>query len=220
MAARKRRPFTGLLLKAIRLDEVKPRGVRASLDASPDKSDLTAHISEALCARYGALDKFFGLQSRSENIWEQRAKAFLAYKFNIPAQSLQSWEALTRYLTGCYVPGFSLKGSGEKKLGAPLEWNFGQLAELFADVEFFKKNTGKSVSEICRTLPTLKGYVKRWGRYRGKAGGLRKAYGKAKKLRRQNFMFELQLCGPDALITGKNIDHTQAAIERHALRRP
>jgi hypothetical protein len=218
VAARKRRPFTGLLVKAIHLDDAKPRGVRASLALPPDKSDITAHVLEELSARYAALDEFFALQSNGKNIWEQRANALLAYQFEIPAQALHSWELLTRYLTGRYVSGFSLKESGKKKHGAPLEWNFEQSAQLFADIEFLKKNTGSnSVSKICEKLPTLPEYVKRWGRYRGKPEGLRKAYAKANRLRCDDFKFMLYLCGPDALIPAKQPDLIQAAIERHAL---
>jgi hypothetical protein len=116
-----------------------------------------------------------------------------------------------------YVRGFSLKASGKKKHGAPVEWDHEQSAQLFADVEFLKKNTGKSISKICEELSSLRGYAKRWGRYRGKSGGLRKAYAKAKKLRHENLIFELLLCGPDALIPAKRTDLIQAAIERHAL---
>jgi hypothetical protein len=207
VAARKRRPFTGLLLKAIHLEEAEPRSLRVALAAPPDKSDIEAHISKELRARYAALDNFFSLESNSPNIWEQRAKALLAHKFGIPTDALQGWEHLTQYLTNRYVPGFSLK-VGERKHGAPVKWNFERLAQLFADVEFSKKDIGKSVSKICKALPTR--YPKRWG--------LRKAYAKAQKLRCEDFRFALHLCGPDALIPAKRTDPIQAAIERHALR--
>jgi hypothetical protein len=213
VVARKQRPFTGLLLKAIQLDEAEPRGLRAALAVPPDKSDIEAHILKELEARYAGLDKFFSLKLNSPNIWEQRAKALLAYKFGIPTDALQWWEHLTRYLTYRYVPGFSLK-VGEGKHGAPVEWNFEQLAQLFADVEFLKKDTGKSVREICKELPTIN--PQRWGRYRHQ--GLRKEYARAQKLRGEDFRFALHLCGPDALIPGKRSDLIQAAIERHALR--
>jgi hypothetical protein len=218
MAARKRRPFTGLLVKAIHLGDVKPRGLRASFAVAPDKNDFAAHILEELDARYAALDKFFGLQPNIENIWEERANALLAYQFDIPVEALKSGERLTRYMIGRYVPGFSLKGSSEKKHGAPLEWDFKQLAQLFADVEFLKRNTGKSITKICQELPTKTGYAKRWGRYRGKPEGLRRMYAKAKKLRGQDFKFALYLCGPDALIQGTRTDLIQVAIEQHALK--
>jgi hypothetical protein len=216
VAARRRRPFTGLLVKPVYTADAKARGLRATLAAPPDESDVKAHILAEISARYTELDKFFSLKSNSQNIWEQRAKALLAYKFNIP----QSWEHLARYLTHRYVPGFSLKGPGASKRGAPVEWNFEQLAQVFADVESLKKQTGKKVSEVCKMLTngTEKRYVKRWGLYRSKPNSLRKAYAKAKKLRLQNFMFELHLCGPEALMRAKRIDPIQAAIDRHALR--
>jgi hypothetical protein len=219
VGARKRRSFTGVLLKPIDLGDAKPRGLRESLAAPPDKSDIQAHLLKEISARYIALDKFLGIHSNTENNWEQRAKALLAYEFDIPAHALQSWEHLTRYLTNRYVPAFRLKTAGEKKRGAPLEWDHEQSAQLFADVEFLKKKTGKSVGRISEELPTLPGYARRWGRYRGKPGGLRKAYASARKLRRQNFLFELHLCGPEALIPTKGKDLIQAAIERHALQR-
>ena len=50
--------------------------------------------------------------------------------------------------------------------------------------------------EIFEKLPTqTREYTKRWGRHRGKPGGLRKAYAKAKKLLDQDFKFQLHLCG-------------------------
>src|ERR1700730_1445179 len=171
VVARKRRPFTGLLLKPIHLGDANPRGLRASFAAPPDESDIKAHLLEETSARYAALDEFFGLQSNSPKIWEQRAKALVVHEFNIPADALQSWERLTRYLTGRYVPGFSLKSLGKRKHGAPLEWDHNQSAQLFADIEFLRKNTGKSIDRICKELPILPGYARRWGRYRGKPGG-------------------------------------------------
>jgi hypothetical protein len=170
VAARRRRPFTGLLVKPVYTADAKPRGLRTTLAAPPDESDVKAHILAEISARYTELDKFFSLKSNSQNIWEQRAKALLAYKFNIPAYALQSWEHLARYLTHRYVPGFSLKGPGASKRGAPVEWNFEQLAQVFADVESLKKQTGKKVSEVCKMLTngTEKRYVKRWGLYRSK----------------------------------------------------
>jgi len=50
--------------------------------------------------------------------------------------------------------------------------------------------------EIFEKLPTqTREYTKRWGRHRGKPGGLRKAYAKAKKLLDKDFKFQLHLCG-------------------------
>jgi hypothetical protein len=218
VASRKRRPFTGLLLKPIYLEDAKPRGLNAALAQPPDQSDIKAYALQEIYARYAALDKFFSLDSNSRHIWQQRANALFAYVFNIPPDAFQSSVHLTNYLTQRYVPGFSLKLPGEKRLGARSEWDFERSAQLFADIEFLRKNTGKSVSEICKILPTLtKGYVKRWGLYRGMPEGLRKAYTKTKQLFRQDFRFQLHLCGGDILILTKRIDHVQAAIKRHAL---
>jgi hypothetical protein len=40
----------------------------------------------------------------------------------------------------------------------------------------------------------------------------------AKKLRRQNFLFEMELCGPGAIIPANGIDRIQAAIDLHSLK--
>jgi hypothetical protein len=52
MVARKRRPFTGVLLKPIDLGDAEPRGLRASLAVLPDQSDIEAHLLKALSERY------------------------------------------------------------------------------------------------------------------------------------------------------------------------
>ena len=196
MAPRKRRPFTGLLCKPIDLADAKPRGLRVSLAEPPNESDVKTHIMEEIEARYIALDTFFSLDSNSLNIWEERAKALLTYRFEIPAYALQSWEHLARYLTHRYAPGFSLKRPSKNRFGAPLEWDYDKLAKLFADVEFLRRNTSMGLREIFEKLPTqTREYTKRWGRHRGKPGGLRKAYAKAKKLLDQDFKFQLHLCG-------------------------
>src|SRR5262249_14323631 len=196
MAPRKRRPFTGLLCKPIDLADAKPLGPRVSLAEPPNESDVKTHIMEEIEARYIALDTFFSLDSNSLNIWEERAKALLTYRSEIPAYALQSWEHLARYLTHRYAPGFSLKRPSKNRFGAPLEWDYDKLAKLFADVEFLRRNTSMGLREIFEKLPTqTREYTKRWGRHRGKPGGLRKAYAKAKKLLDQDFKFQLHLCG-------------------------
>jgi hypothetical protein len=93
---------------------------------------------------------------------------------------------------------------------------FERLAELFADVEFLKKKTGLSGSRICELLLRRKPYAERWAQFRVEA--LRKAYSGAKKLRRQKFLFEMELCGPAAIIPANGIDRIQAAIDLHSLR--
>jgi hypothetical protein len=54
-----------------------------------------------------------------------------------------------------------------------------------------------------------------WGR---EVITLRKAYSEAKKLRRQNFLFEMEICGPAAIIPANGIDRIQAAIDLHSLK--
>jgi hypothetical protein len=74
--------------------------------------------------------------------------------------------------------------------------------------------TGLSVSRICGLLLKRKPYAERWARYGVHA--LRKAYSQAKKLRRQNFLFEMELCGPSIVANG--IDRIQAAIDAHSIK--
>jgi len=158
VASRKRRPFTGLLLKPIYLGDAKPRGLNAAFAQPPDQGDIKAYALQEIYARYAALDKFFSLDSNSRHIWQQRANALLAYVFNIPPDAFQSSAHLANYLTERYVPGFSLKLPGERRLGVRSEWDFEQSAQLFADIEFLKRNTGKSVSEICKILPPARSW--------------------------------------------------------------
>ena len=94
------------------------------------------------------------------------------------------------------------------------KWTFERLSQMYADVEFLKKETKQSVSKICRCLRQQKPYANRWREFSHWA--LRKAYATAKK--RRDPMFELELCGPDAMIAAKGIDRIDAAIEHHALK--
>jgi hypothetical protein len=55
----------------------------------------------------------------------------------------------------------------------------------------------------------------RWRNFEAKA--LEKAYLRAKD-QRSRFMFELNLCGPQAFMRHNRIDRVEAAIEQHALR--
>lgn len=218
MAARKR-PLTGLLNKPIHLGEAKPQGLRELFALPPGKSDIETHWGRELTKRFGAFDSFFGLASDSPDIWERRGKAAFAYLFNFQSdrRDQEWWMAFTCHLLRDRVPGFSVKMPGEKKHGRPLEWTFDRLAELFADVEFLRKKTGLSVSAICGLLMRQKLYAKRWGQCPVEV--LRKAYSTANKLRRQNFLFKMELCGPAALIPANGIDPIRAAIDRHSLKR-
>jgi hypothetical protein len=208
-------PLTGPLIKPIHLGEAKPWGLRASFALPPDESDIKAHWEREVITRLDALDSFSGLESDSRDIWERRGKAVFAYLFDFQSdrRDQEWWMAFTCHLLR-FVPGFTVKMPGEKKRGAPREWTFKRLAELFADVEFLRRKTRLSVNSICRALPKRKGYESRWGNFGAQA--LRKAYVEAKKLRRQNFLFELELCGPS--IAANGIDPIQAAIDAHSLR--
>ena len=211
-----KRPYTGILLKAIYLDDAKARELRAALGASADESDKLAHIEEALRARYAALDKFFGLKPSSPDIWERRAKELITREFNIAIDDPQWWRALTSHLAGAYIPGFSLVRPGQKKHGAPQEWDFWQMAQLFADIEYLKRKEHWSVRKVCNELPKTKGYRQRWGRY--KPDRLRNAFLQANSLRKRNAEFLLILSGGEWLIPARGIDPIEAAIQRHALK--
>jgi len=186
----KKRPMTGRLLKPIHTDDARARGLRASFALDPDRSDILSHVEEELRARWTELDKFFGLKADGNgvDIWQQRAKALLARQFNVDLRDPRFWGRIATRLALRHVPGFSLKGPGQKRHGAPREWNDEQLCQLFADVEFLKKqNASMSVRAACEALRSRKGYAKRWGRYPSEA--LRRAYVTANKMRRQSLHF-------------------------------
>jgi hypothetical protein len=211
MAAQKRQ-LTGLLRKPIDLADVKAQDLRAVLALLPDENDILEHHRRELCARVAELDKFFGLQSDSQE--EQRAKALVEYLFKVDANDPQWWLSFTAYLLRHHVPGFSIKRTGKKKHGAPRTWTDERFCQLFADVEYLKKTTGMNVGDICKQLPRRKGYGKRWGL--DTPEGLRKAYTEANK-RSRTVLFQMELCGRTATDSKSRIDHIEAAIERHAL---
>ena len=120
MAPRKRRPFAGLLCKPIDLADAKPRGLRVSLAEPPNESDVKTHIMEEIEARYIALDTFFSLDSNSLNIWEERAKALLTYRFEIPAYALQSWEHLAPLFDAPVRAWFFAQATKQKPIWCPV----------------------------------------------------------------------------------------------------
>jgi hypothetical protein len=120
------------------------------------------------------------------------------------------WGRLTVRMATREVPGFSLQI--RRKRGAPREWINERLAQVFADVEYLKKTTGKNVQEICLTLLRTGRYAKRWRNHKGQA--LRKAYSKARRKRRKDPLFALELSG----IAARSGDAIDVAIERHALK--
>jgi hypothetical protein len=215
---RQKRPLTGGLLKQIDLDEAKPRDLRALFALPPDESDVNAHVSNELRKKYDELNKFFELNSSYPNYPERLAKLLTEREFGISSDDPNWWSYFAAYMVLRFVPGFSVRKQNKKKHGGPREWTHVRLARLFADIEYLKKKTRKSVTQICGTLPKRKGYIERWGRFEGRREGLRKAYTHAKKLGGQHFLFQLELCGPDALNSAKRIDPIEAAIERHALK--
>jgi hypothetical protein len=208
-------PWTGLLRQPIYPVDAPARGLRVSLALSPDESDVSTYVEDELKARLAAFDKFFGLDPHSGNIWEQRAKSLVEREYRVRSTNSNWWRNFALAMMVRHVPGISI---GTKKKGAPRHWTFELLAQLFADVEFLKKKTGKSASHICKILPKTKGYKERWGGRPRTPGALLKAYKGATKLIDRDFLFALELCGGDVLIPAKGTDVVEAAIERHALK--
>jgi hypothetical protein len=176
----RRRPFTGRLLKRIDPGDAKARGLRGAFAAPPDSSDVLAFVECEVQARWRELDKFFDLHARQSDIWRVRALALIEYEFGIQPDDPRWWERLATGLAVRHVLGFYIKKARDKKHGAPLEWDQLQLAELFADIEFLKKSTGKRVGSICAELQRKEGYAARWGLY--KKATLQKAYRRAAAL--------------------------------------
>jgi hypothetical protein len=216
--AKQKARWTGLLEKPIHLADAPVDGLRASLAIPTDSREIRTYVANEFEARIKALDEFFGLDRGSADIWEQRAKALVEREFEIRSRDLHWWKHFACHLMLKHVPGFSIKRVDEKKRGAGRQWNDTLLMQLFADVEFLRKQTRKSVTEICKIMPRMKGYISRWGHYRSNPEALRKAYTIAKR-RRRDIRFEMFLCGSQAVIAGKPADRIQAAIRLHALER-
>ena len=218
--APRQRAFTGLLLKPIDLEEARPNSLAAALALAPDEEDIRRHVKNEVAARWNAFDGVFGLDSDRKDIWECRAKALICHKLNISLQNSRCWEIIARRIAGRHLRGFSIKKIGKRR-GAPLEWSPQRLAELFADVEYLKRERKISIRAACRVLATSRRYRTRWGGYGGKfrfkcIETLAKAYHKAKTQLR-DWRFKIMVCGPEVLIPAKDIDPIEAAIRLHAL---
>ena len=211
---RRRRRFTGSLLKKIDPDDAPALGLRAAFALPPSEEDIAAHIQSEEKARWITLDKHFGLDSTAPDIAERRAKLLIAFDTGTDVADPQWWERVGIALARRYVPGFSIRDPlKKKKHGAPREWTDERRAQLIADIEYLRKTSGKSIREIRKSLPRLTGYSARWGRETGEA--LRVEYGQAKK--RNDLLFDLIFCGPEAAIPANGIDRIEAAIQLHAL---
>jgi hypothetical protein len=208
------RPFTGLLLEPIRLDEAKEEWLIRQFGLGEDPSVLKAFVRNEVDKRFVEFDRFFGLRSDSANIWEMRAKALIACEFGVDVADKRWWTNLTWCLANRFVPGFTIKMIGEKRRGRPASRSDPHFARLFADVEFLKRNRGWPIGKIFKDLRAKSGYKQRWGRY--SAEKLRKDYEGAKK-RRANPRFEFFLCGSSAL-AATDSDRIIGALEKHALK--
>jgi hypothetical protein len=200
--------------KRIDPNDAQPTGLRAALAFPPDQEDKMAHIMTEFCKWLGAWLRHFGMTDRGGDRIEIGMKLMLAIEFDIDPTRSDWREALVAKLMSKRFATI-IKRPNKKKAGAPLEWTDQQYCKLFADIEYLKKVTGKSVREICKDLPKRRGYVKRWGRYR--APGLRKAYAEANR-RRRGLLFRLQLCGDKRTNPIGCRDSIGAAISIHALK--
>ena len=154
------------------------------------------------------------MDSTAPDIAERRAKLLIAFDTGTDVADPQWWEHVGIALARRYVSGFALRDPlKKKKHGAPREWTDERRAQLIADIEYLRKTSGRSIREICKFLPRLRGYSARWGRETGEA--LRTKYGQAKK--RTDLLFQLMLCGAEATIPANGIDRVEAAIQLHAL---
>jgi hypothetical protein len=206
-----------LSLRRRRIDpgDARPRGLRAVFDVPPDESDMVAHIVDEMCSWVAELDFRLGKPDCEEGDFARLAKLLLAAEFNVDPSDPRWWESLAQKLLSRQVRQL-MKRPSKKKHGAPLEWTDQRYCELFADIEYLKRSNGISVRKICETLPRRTGYAERWGRHR--SGALRKRYTEANKLRR-GVLFQFILCGAAATIPANGIDHIEAGIKRHALKR-
>jgi hypothetical protein len=210
----RRKQFKGLLLKKIDPSAAPALGLGRAFALPPDEEDVAVYIQREKADRWVAFDRTFGLDTSAPDIAVQRVIALIEYDTGIDPDDPQWVDHAADVLARRHIPGFSLATAGSKRHGAPVEWTGLRLAELFADIEFLRKKTGKSIKEICKDLPRRKGYAKRWGRYSGEA--LRKAYTKARNHSR-GLLFQLEYFGT-AEMPAKGIDPIDAAIKRRALK--
>src|SRR5260370_20163997 len=77
------KPLTGCLRNPIDPTAAPARGLARSLGLPPDANDVRSYARSELKVRFAALDEFFGLDSNAQDIWQQRAKALVARKYNI-----------------------------------------------------------------------------------------------------------------------------------------
>jgi len=211
----RRKQFKGLLLKKIYPSAAPALGLRRAFAQPPNEEDIAVHIQLEQAARWAAFDETFGLDTTAPDITVQRLITLVEYDTGVEPIDPLWVDRVADVLARRHIPGFSIATAASKRHGAPLEWTGRQQAELFADIEFLRKKTGKTVKEICRTLPNEKGYSKRWRRYSSEV--LRKAYTKARKNSR-GLLFQLEYFGPKATLPAGCTDPTEAAIRRHALK--
>jgi hypothetical protein len=172
-------PFAGNLKKPIDLRRAPLLAIEKLFSPSSDDEELQKFLKQEVTARLTAFDKLFNLDSNEPAIWENRAKVLLERTRGVSPSDPHWWKSFALYLLRHHVPGFKLNIEG-KSHGAPPEWTSSQLNQLFADIEFLRKEYHMTVQDICERLPRGTGYAKRWGKYTTTA--LCKQYTRAKAL--------------------------------------
>jgi hypothetical protein len=208
--------FRGSLLKPIHLGDAKARGLRAVFACPPDESDEIAHVVEQFDMKWPDFDKRFGLDSSRADIWEQRTKLFISRDLQIPLDDPHFYMRAAMKFAFRAIPGFSIKLPHEKRHGGQSEWPVQRMAQLFADIEFWRKKTKKNIREICNLLVRMPQYAERWADC-GPAN-MCKIYSMTKKRLKKDLLFILEVCGPEATIPSNGIDPIEAAIKLHALK--
>jgi hypothetical protein len=205
-----------LLRKSARLDDAKPQWPKALFAEPRDESDVSAYREEQIRKRLEVFDEFFKLKSEKPNIWEQRTKALVMFKFGMDSNDSGWWKRFFWYLAPKYIIGFRVKDIELSKIGNTRKWTDILLARLFADIEFLKRKYDWRVNKVCEKLLTKTGYAQRWRGFSSDA--LRRAYSEARR-RRNDLKFERLLCGDEAIFLPGRKDRIEAAINKHGLLR-
>jgi hypothetical protein len=204
------RPYKGVLVKPIDVGELRPKGLMATVGTSISKEDVRRFRDEKEGARWRELDK--QLELGGDEVWEVRARALAERHLKIPARGGKGWRSFAELLASEFVPGFTYVFD-TKQRGAPKRWSDERYAQIYADVELFKKRYPRlSVEAVCRRLPKHKAYTPRWGKTTPTA--LQKAYSQAVRLHKDD-LYKIRIYG---LELPRGADPVPMAIEKFALK--